>query len=101
MMKTQEMIDAIRKGDRLGHKAMQSIADKLELFERDNIHIRRIAENREQAVHVLKEEQARLNSVLREIAHSTPCRCLYMGPPMDAENLPPTVTAFALQGMTK
>lgn len=29
-MTTNEMIDAIRKGDRLGHKTMQSIADKLE-----------------------------------------------------------------------
>lgn len=28
-MTTQEMIDAIRKGDRLGHKAMQAIAEEL------------------------------------------------------------------------
>lgn len=32
-MSTQQMIDAIRKDDRLGHKALQEIADTLETLQ--------------------------------------------------------------------
>jgi hypothetical protein len=55
----------------------------------------------ETTVYVQKKEIERLNSVLREIAFNPGCRQLYMTAPMDRENTPPTVAAFALKGMTK
>ncbi|NDV20856.1 hypothetical protein GO013_15705 [Pseudodesulfovibrio sp. JC047] len=46
----KQMVDTINKGDRLGHKFLQHVADTLELLESDNLHVRKIAEQRGQDI---------------------------------------------------
>jgi hypothetical protein len=113
------MIDTIRKGDPLGHDFLQAVAKRLEeihfsvrLGELDAAYLLDIGtalgdrkpetfEGYAEAIGSLIADNIRLNSVLNEIRLNDPCRCLYMAAPMDMDNRPPTVAAFALAGMTK
>ena len=62
MNSTKEIIDVIRKGDRVSHKFMQHVANKLELLESDNIHVRHIAHQREQKIFELEENAETLKA---------------------------------------